>query len=264
LIDAGWLTVERSFVDGLVSVIIPVYNAERYLESTLDSVFNQTYKDIEIILVDDCSADNSAEIIKSYRDRYPNVIYRRQEYNMGAAVARNTGIEIAKGRYIAFLDSDDLWLPDKTEKQLMFMKERNIAFCFTAYSMFTDDQDVITDKIKIKPKVEYNDLLKKTYIATPTVIIDRYLIGNKPMPLRRTGQDYAYWMLLLRQVDAYGIDEPLVRVRRRQDSLSKNKLQNIVDIWEVQTGQEKLSPIYAAFNVGCYIFNAVIKRYFRG
>ena len=114
-----------------VSVITPVYNVEKFIDKTLGSILAQSYKNIEIVLVDDCSKDKSAEIIAAYTVKYPNILYHKQEKNQGAAVARNTALKLAKGRYVAFLDSDDIWCEGKLEKQLAFMKQKNAA---TGYS----------------------------------------------------------------------------------------------------------------------------------
>lgn len=251
------------FNNETVSVIIPVYNGEKYLGETIESVLNQTYHNIEIIIVDDCSTDNSRKIVEAYLKKYKNITYYLQPQNAGAAVARNKGLELAKGRYIAFLDSDDLWYPQKIEKQIDVMKSKNLAFCYTAYEMINEDGVLIKEKVKIVEEAKYKHLLKRTVISTPTVVLDRNLIGDLKMPLRRTGQDYAFWLLLLRHVPfAYGIDEALVKVRKRGLSLSSNKFQNIVDVWSVQTKLEKINPVYAAYNTCCYVINAFLKRFF--
>lgn len=246
-----------------VSVIIPVYNASKYIGETIESALKQTYKDIEIVLVDDCSRDNSRKIIEGYMKSHKNIVYHFLEKNSGAAVARNKALDLAKGRYIAFLDSDDLWYPEKIHKQIDFMRNNDdIAFCYTAYEMVDDEGILIKEKIKILEKATYKNLLKRTMISTPTVLLDRHLLGNLKMPLRRTGQDYAYWLLLLHNVEfAYGIDEALVKVRRRGNSLSANKFQNIIDVWVVQTQNENLSPIYATYNTVWYVFNSFTKRF---
>ena len=114
--------MEREYQNDLISVIIPVYNAEKYLDKTLQSIFAQTWGKFEVVLVDDCSKDSSADIIKKYQAEHPEIVYHLQEKNMGAAVARNTALELAQGRYVAFLDSDDIWKADKTEKQLALSK----------------------------------------------------------------------------------------------------------------------------------------------
>lgn len=248
----------------IVSVIIPVYNCEKYIGDTIESAISQTYKDIEIILVDDCSTDNVFDIIKYYENKYPKkIVYYKQEKNMGAAEARNTGLKIAKGRYVAFLDSDDLWHENKIEKQLKVMNKEHIAFCYTAYGMINGKGEVLKDKIKIIEKAQYKNILKKTVISTPTVVIDREIVGDLKMPNRRTGQDYAYWLLLLRNTKfAYGIDEALVTVRRREGSLSKNKFQNIKDVWEVQRNNESIPRRKALYNTVCYVKNSFLKRFF--
>ena len=246
----------------MVSVIIPVYNAKKYIGKTIESALNQSYKDIEIVIVDDCSQDDSRETIAAYMVENKNIIYHLQEKNAGAAVSRNKALDLARGRYVAFLDSDDLWYPEKIEKQLEHMTNGKFAFCYTAYEMIDDDDEIIKGKINILNNAEYKHLLKNAMISTPTVVLDRQLIGNLKMPLRRTGQDYAYWLLLLRKVGiAYGIDEALVKVRRRGNSLSANKLQNLQDVWSIQTINEKISPLFATYNTMCYALNSFVKRF---
>jgi teichuronic acid biosynthesis glycosyltransferase TuaG len=249
------------FVDGLVSVIIPVYNSERYIKETIESVLKQTYKKIEIVIVDDCSMDMTEKIIKDLQKEFNNIIYFRQETNYGAAVARNKAISIARGRYIAFLDSDDLWMSRKIQMQLDFMKNMNNSiFSYTNYSIVNEIGNLMKSKIVILPIVTYKDLLTNTVIATSTVILDRNFIKDIEMPLRRTGQDYAFWLKLLRNNNAYGIDEHLVKIRKRSNSLSKNKLQNIKDVWEIQRQFEQIPSIKVLRNVMLYSKNAIMKR----
>lgn len=247
----------------IVSVIIPVYNSGRYITETIESALNQTYNNIEIVLVDDCSKDNSREIIERFMNMHSNIVYHLQEKNGGAALARNKALDLAKGRYVAFLDSDDLWYPEKIEKQLQLMQNKKIAFCYTAYEMVDGQGIVLKNKTRVIERAEYKNLLKNTVISTPTVMIDRNITGDLRMPNRRTGQDYAYWLLLLKEVKlAYGLNESLVTVRRRSGSLSRNKFQNIVDVWEIQTKIENIPRMYALYNTLCYIFNSLIKRLF--
>lgn len=254
--------MEDKYIDNKVSVIIPVYNAEKYIEKTINSVLEQTYKDYEIILVDDCSKDNSREVIEQYVRDNENIVYFCLEENSGAAVARNKGLELAKGRYIAFLDSDDTWESSKLEKQILQMRNTGCAFSYTRYDLVNERNETIKGKVYLKMHARYKLLLTKTVIATPTVMIDRSKTGDVTMPLRRTGQDYAFWLLLLRKFDAYGLDEVLVHVCRRSNSLSKNKLQNIRDVWEVQTINEGIGKVHAMFNVMRYCIYAFLKKYF--
>lgn len=254
--------MDTTYDENLVSIIIPVYNAEKYLEDTLGSALNQTYQDIEIIIVDDCSSDNSSKISNRYVGNDSRVKYFKNEKNSGAAYTRNRGLDLARGRYIAFLDSDDLWVNTKVERQMSILKEGSVAFVFTAYDMIDSEGNLVKEKISIKERVCYADLMTKTMISTPTVMYDRKNLGSVHFPLRRTGQDYAFWLLLLKQVDAYGIDEALVHVRRRPNSLSKNKLQNIRDVWEVQTINEGINKVSAFFHLIGYCIYTLKKRYF--
>jgi teichuronic acid biosynthesis glycosyltransferase TuaG len=161
----------------IVSVITPVYNAEKFIKDTVLSAVRQTYRNMEIVLVDDKSTDTSAQIIKKLQDMYPNIIYHLQRANGGAGIARNVALDIARGRYVAFLDSDDIWVPQKTELQIKLMREENAFFSYTAIEMI--DEEGKTKKMhNIKEKVTYEFLLKNTIIATSTVIIDRKKNGE--------------------------------------------------------------------------------------
>ena len=254
--------MDNKYIDGLVSVVIPMYNSGKYITPTIMSALNQTYKNIEVLVIDDCSKDNSVEVVNGLSKLDARVYCIPQEKNGGAAVARNRGLKEAKGRYIAFLDSDDLWAPDKIEKQLALMKDKSAMFVFCAYDWVDENDEQVKGKIKIKEKVRYNDLLTKTFICTPAAIYDRSFYGDVEMPLRRTGQDYAFWMVLLKKADAYGIDEALVHVRRRTGSLSKNKFQNLKDIWEVQTINEGINKVAASWHLFRYAIFSFKKRFF--
>lgn len=250
---------KKKYEPELVSVIIPTYNSEKFIEKTVLSALNQTYSNLEIIVVDDCSQDSTCSVVKALSGRDDRIKCLFQEKNHGAAVARNLGIKHAKGRYIAFLDSDDTWIPEKIEKQIEAL-EKGKPFVYCAYDFVDGNGKNIGCKTKIKAEVTYNDELVKTYISTPTVIYDREFFNDPEMPLRRTGQDYAFWLLLLREASAYGIDEALVHVTRREGSLSKNKFQSLIDVYEVQTKFEKLGKIRAGCNTVRYFFYALNKK----
>lgn len=255
--------MERTYTEGLVSVIMPIYNAEKYLSDTLNSIFSQDYKDIEIVLVDDCSKDNSANIIMEYQKEHPQIVYYLQEKNMGAGAARNKALELAKGQYVAFLDSDDIWLPDKINRQIELMKKTDSPFSYTAIEMMDEKGETIKGKRKIKETCNYKYLLHNTIIATSSVVIDRTVLGDFRMPLRRGGQDYATWLMLLRGgAVACGINETLVRYRVASGSLSSNKFKSIKQVWEIQTQDEKINKFSAFFHVMCFGFNALKKYLF--
>lgn len=254
--------MEREYVKGKVSVITPVYNVEKYIGKTLESVFAQTYKNMEIVLVDDCSKDSSAEVISKYQKSHPEIIYFRQPKNMGAGAARNKCLELATGQYVAFLDSDDLWLPEKTERQITLMKKRKSPFSYTAIEMMDEKGKTIKAKRNLKTSCDYKYLLHNTVIATSSVLIDRSVMGDFRMPLRRGGQDYATWLMLLRNgAVACGINEALVRYRVSSNSLSSNKFKSVKQVWEIQTQDEQINKVAASFHVLCFCFNA-FKKYF--
>lgn len=254
--------MDKAFIDGLVSVIIPVYNSSSFIEETVLSAINQTYKKIEVILVDDCSSDNSIELIKQIMNKHACVFLYQNKTNSGAGVSRNTAISFAKGQYIAFLDSDDVWREDKIEKQLMDLHATNASFSYTAIEMIDQDDVIKKKKRKIKRKVSYRFLLKNTVIPTSTVVIDRNVVGDFRMSHRRGGQDYATWLEILKISGfAYGVDEPLCKYRvGRKDSLAGNKWKSIKQVWSIQREDQHIGRIRVMFNVACFIFNA-LKKY---
>ncbi len=205
----------------LVSIITPVYNAERFLEDTIKSVQKQSYKNWELVLVDDCSKDSSSEIIEKFRNSDDRIRYIKLEKNSGAAISRNTGIKNANGRFIAFVDSDDLWEETKLEKQIEYMLRENIGFSFTSYRYMRENGEKTNKVAKAPKKIDYEGLLKNTIIGCSTVVLDRKIIGDFEMPLVKRGQDTATWLKILRtEKYAYGIEEPLVNYRIVGNSLS--------------------------------------------
>lgn len=250
------------YTAGLVSVIIPVYNVEKYINRTLESVFKQTYKDIEIVLVDDRSTDSSAEIIRNIQKTHPEVVYYLQPQNMGAGYARNKSLELAHGQYVAFLDSDDEWMPGKTVKQLELMKEKNSPFSYGAIEMIDENDNVIKGKRDVKESLDYKFLLSNTMIATSTVIVDRCVLGDFRMHLRRGGQDYATWLKLLRGgTVACGINEIVTRYRVSKGSLSSGKMKSVKQIWEIQTQDEGINKVAAGLHLLKWGWNSVKKYY---
>lgn len=252
---------DKNFDNNLISVITPVYNAAQYIGQTIESVLQQNYKNIEMFLIDDCSTDLSGEIIRKYCEKYENIYYYRLKRNIGAAAARNTALALSQGRYVAFLDSDDIWKFDKIKRQLALMKKKNSPFSYTAIEMINKDGKVVREKRKVKKSIDYYFLLKNTMIPTSSVLIDRKHFGDFRMPLIRSGQDYATWLKLLRNgARACGIDEALVQYRVRSGSLSANKLKSAKIVWQIQCKQEKINPIYATYNTGWFAWNA-LKKY---
>lgn len=251
-----------NYIGDLVSIITPVYNAEKFVEETIKSVQAQTYSNWEMILVDDLSTDRSEEIIKRIQNKDERIKYIKLNENSGAAVARNTAIENAKGRYIAFLDSDDLWKSTKLEKQLKFMKENNCGFTFTSYELMNEEGSNLNKVIKVPKRINYNGLLKNTIIGCLTVIIDRKLVGDFRMPLIRKGQDTATWLKILRSYEyAYGINENLANYRLVKGSISSNKLSALKRTWYIYRSVENITLVKSIYVFNCYVLRAIAKRF---
>lgn len=251
-------------IEGLVSIVTPVYNAEKVIERTIKSVLDQTYPNWEMILVDDCAKDNSASLIKKKALGDPRIKYYKLDQNSGAAVARNRGIREANGQYMAFLDADDFWLEDKLQRELELMRSKDCAFVYAATQMINENDEIIGDFTAVPEWTDYKHLLKRTVIATSTVLLDMNKVGDFSMPLRRSGQDYATWLMLLRRIDkAYGINEPLTLYRISPKSLSSNKFKSIEQVYGIQTKDEGLNPIYAGFNTLCFCLYAFKKHFMK-
>lgn len=248
--------------EGLISIITPVYKAERFIRQTIAAVRAQSYQNWELLLIDDCSPDSSADIIRELQTEEKRIHYHRLPINSGAAVARNMALQMARGEFLAFLDSDDLWYPQKLERQLRFMKDKDCSFSYTGIEFV----DSLGQKVKmsrsIPERTDYKLLLRQTVIATSTVMIDRRKVPPFQMPLRRSGQDYATWLQLLRQVDcALGLNECLTAYRLSGESLSANKLSSVRQVYEIQTQDEHIGRLRAVFNTLCFCLYAFRKHY---
>ena len=245
----------------LVSVVVPVYNASKYICDTINSVLNQTYENFELILVNDCSTDNSVKLIEEYKDKRIKLINNKD--NSGAAISRNNGIKNANGRFICFLDSDDLWEKEKLEKQVKFMLDNNIEFSFTGYE-FADANGIPNGKkVYVPKKISYRRALKNTTIWTSTVMFDMTKLSKDDvyMPNVRRGQDTATWWKVLKKIDyAYGINEILSYYRRGENTLSSNKLTALKRTWNLYRNVEHLSLFSSVYNFCFYCFNAVRRR----
>ena len=218
----------------IISVITPTYNSEQFIAGTIESVQAQTFSEWEMMIVDDCSTDRTAEIVKSYAEKDSRIHLTVLDTNQGSAITRNTAMDQSKGRYIAFLDSDDLWLPEKLEKQLIFMQDNGIAFSFTQYVRMNED-GIDTGAISTAPAtVTYEDLMKRCVIGCLTVMLDRERIGERRMVNIRTRQDYAFWLEITRNGHfAYGLPEVLARYRLVGNSISSNKWKAAKRNWYV-------------------------------
>ena len=249
--------------DERISIITPVYNCENLIEKTIKCVLNQTYQNWELLLVDDCSLDQSASIIKKYEKNDERIKYFKLPQNSGAAVARNRALKESSGRFIAYLDADDLWRNTKLEKQVKFMLENNYAFTCTDYEKITEDDTSLNKIIKIPKKVNYDLFLRNTIIQTVGVMVDTKLTGKRllEMPLIRRRQDAATWCQLLKNgFECYECPENLSYYRVVKNSLSSNKLKAIKMNWHWYRKIEKLPLWKACYCFIGYAFNGVRKR----
>lgn len=246
-------------VDDLVSVIMPVHNGADTIGESIDSVLAQTYKQWELIIIDDCSSDHTYEVIAGYSDQ--RIRYLNLQQNCGVAQARNKGIKMAKGRYIAFLDSDDIWLPEKLCHQLAFMQKNQYGFSFTEYRHFVDSVENSGRLVRIHDWLDYQNLLKGNEIGCLTVMLDREVFPKIEMPHARH-EDYITWLNLLQgRQKAYGLHEDLARYRKSAKSLTGNKWQSLKWTWDVYRKSQKLSRHEAFKNMCHYIIKGLKKHY---
>lgn len=253
------MTLDQS--DIRVSIITPNYNGEAFIAETIQSVLNQDFLAWELIIVDDMSTDNSLEIIQSFEDNRIKLI--QLEKNQGAAIARNEGIRQAQGRWIAFLDGDDVWMPDKLSHQINFMLKNNYAFTYTAYEKMNEFGQQI-GQIPVPEKVDYYDLLKTCSIGCLTAIYDTEQLGKIYMPIIDKRQDYGLWLRILKEIDyAYGLNDNLAKYRVRSHSISSNKFLAARYQWLVYRKIEKLSFFSTLFYMISYAYYGVIKSYLK-
>ncbi len=250
------------FDNGLISIIVPVYNAGRFIQETIESVQAQSCERWELILVDDCSKDDSADKIEKLAENDSRIRLVRQERNLGAARCRNKGLSLAKGRYICFLDADDIWERDKLSRELAFMRDGEKSFVFTSYE-FADENGRGTGKIAHVPsKMTHGDALKNTSIFTSTVMIDRKQVADEyiEMPIIESEDTATWWNILKKCGVGYGLDECLVRYRRSGKTLSSNKLTAIRRIWELYRKHEGLSVIRSLYCMVFWAARAIVRR----
>jgi glycosyltransferase involved in cell wall biosynthesis len=255
--------ISTNSVDSLVSIIMPAYNARKYIWQTVESVIAQTYSNWELIIVDDCSIDETAEFVRREFDEHKTKIHvLEQAENKGAAEARNRAIEHASGTFISFLDCDDLWKPKKLETQIGYMLKHNAAFTFTEYDQIDEDGERV-GVVKIhRPKgVSYRNLLKANVILTSTAIYNCKQLGKVYMPLTRRRQDYGLWLKLLNSTpEALLIKDNLTSYRFRSDSLSSNILKSILYTWKIYKNVEKLPTYQCLYYFSHYLLRTSYKR----
>ena len=251
-----------------VSVIIPVHNAGRFIFDTMMSVASQEYTDWEMILVDDHSEDDSVKIIRDFisireeKGAKQKIRLLSMDELRGAANTRNAGIDAAEGRYIAFLDADDMWEPEKLREQIDFQEKIGAEFTFTGYE-FADDNGVSVDKIVRVPfRMDYRAALKNTTIFTSTVMFDSEKLSKETMHMPDVpSEDTACWWKVMKTgIPAWGLNRPLTIYRRSGGTLSSNKMTAIKRIWNLYRNVEHLSLLRSCWCFVFYAFHAVMRR----
>lgn len=244
---------------GLVSVIMPNYNGEKYLAEAIASVLAQSYKNLELIIADDCSSDKSLEIVKSFSDARIKVF--RNEKNCGAACSHNAAIKKASGKWLAFLDGDDAWSENKLLLQLGFMQNEQIAFSFSDYYVKSENSKELIRYSPKKSEYDYKAILKHNAVGCSTVILNREALGEVYMPEEATlREDFACWLKILKTgVKAVRLPEPLTVYRVGGKSVSSNKLKMAKYQWSVYKNVEKIGFFASVYYTACWAINGIFK-----
>ncbi len=247
-------------LEPLVSIITPCYNSADFVKLTINSVLAQSYTNWELIVIDDKSTDDTCKIVETYTEKYPNIKLIKLEKNGGVANARNVGLAEAKGKYIAFLDSDDIWLQEKLTKQVTYMEEQSLPMTFCAYNRIDEAGAIISRKIEVPSNVNYRQLLSHNVIIFSTSLTLKSVIADTKF--KKVGhEDWIFWLDIFKKpFSGFGINEPLVQYRIRQGSVSSNKLKVIGFTWKIYRESEKLGFFEAAYHFVKYAFATVWKR----
>lgn len=247
----------------LVSIITPCYNSSKYIRQMIESVMSQTYPNWELLITDDCSTDNSREIVEEYCKKDSRIHLFQLEKNSGAGIARNNSIEKAKGRWIAFLDSDDLWEPNKLEKQIRFMEENSYAFSYHEYVEIDEQDNLLGVYVSGKKHVGKFDMFSCCWPGCLSVMYDASKIGLIQINDIKKNNDTAMWLKVIRKADCYLLPETLGKYRRRANSITPKPLwQRIWAHYPLFRVAEEMNPVVATFWVVMNVFGNAYKKLF--
>ncbi|HHX8291396.1 TPA: glycosyltransferase family 2 protein [Vibrio diabolicus] len=242
----------------LVSVIMPTYNSTGTVVESIQSVLSQTYKNWELIIVDDRSTDNTWQVIQTYADKYDNIRVYQNKENLGAGASRNFAIEKAKGRFIAFLDSDDLWTEDKLSEQIAFMLENDYPLTYTHYSRFTSGEELSV--VTAPEYTTYKKLMYSNVIGCLTAVYDTEALGKRYMPLIRKRQDMGLWLDILKDTPkAYCLPKPLAKYRM-DSGMTANKFSVLSYQWKFYRDVVGLSLPRSLFTFSVYAVKGTMKH----
>lgn len=248
-------------ISPLVSIVMPVFNSKTYVKESIESIISQSYTHWELIIIDDCSLDNTYEYLLSEYSDNNKIKILQNSVNSGAGVTRNLGLKNAQGRLIAFLDADDLWLPEKLAKQVIFMSDNNSAIVHTSYAFINEQGDSIPGRVDVSKQVNLRSYMRNTEIGMSTSLINKDIVGEFELHTMRTRQDTRLWLGLLSEgFTANGLNTDLVLYRVRKGQISGNK---VVIAWrtlKLYLSITNVSLIERLTNFCFYAFNGVFKR----
>ena len=246
----------------IVSIIMPTYKCGLYIEESVKSVQAQTYKNWEIIIVDDCSGDDTIQSVSKLQEQDPRIKLFQNEKNSGAAVTRNKALREAKGRWIAFLDSDDLWEPTKLEKQIKFMEENNYAFSYHEYVEIDEQDNLLGVHVSGKEHVGKFDMFACCWPGCLSVMYDASKIGLIQINDIKKNNDTAMWLKVIRKADCYLLPETLGKYRRRANSITPKPIwKRIWAHYPLFRVAEEMNPIFSTFWVVMNVFGNAWKKY---
>lgn len=247
----------------MFSIIIPAYNAEKYIVETLESVSKQKFDDYEVIIIDDASKDRTVELINDYICDKKNFRLYKNSENMGVANSRNKGFKLAKGRYIALLDADDIWLPEKLGKQYDVLMETEADIVYTSYELIDERSESLNKVYATKESATYKSMLKENYIGCSTVVFRRQITNEILMDSGYSHEDFAFWLECLRNgCVAIGLTEPLMQYRILRGSRSFNKFKALRGRARILYKREHLSSLKVLYFILLYSLNGV-RKYWR-
>ena len=238
----------------LVSVIMPAYNSAAFIAEAIRSVLQQTHQHWELLIIDDASQDDTVSFIEKFQATDSRIKLFQNKDNKGAGVSRNKGIEGAQGIYIAFLDADDLWLPQKLETQLEFMQAHDLAMTFSSYLLMDEKGNDLEKKVAALPTLSLKKLLKSNYVGNLTGIYNVEKLGKIYCPELRKRQDWALWLSILKKIGhTKGISEPLAKYRIRENSISNNKTALLKYNYLIYSEFLKYSRLKSIFRMGVFL-----------
>jgi len=247
-------------MSALVSIITPSFNSAKFIAETIQSVQHQTHQNWEMIIVDDGSFDDTERIVRSIIEKDKRIQFYKLTQNSGPAIARNTGIEKASGKYLTFIDADDIWFPTFIENSIKTIDETGIPFVFSSYKRANEQLEFVYSDFIVPHKVSYSDILKSNSISCLTAFVEIQKLGKKYMPLIRKRQDMGLWLNYLKVVPfAHGIQETQAIYRIRENSLSRKKSDLIKYQWQFYRNVEKLNIFQSLYYMSHWMYRGFMK-----